>query len=203
MPEDLTGKRVMDIGAWDGYWTIEALHRGASEVIAIDDHSDTVGIGYDRSTPWDKFDEVIGKWDYRDRVRTLDLDINQALTGVWLPQARGETIPFDTILFFGTLYHLKAPLLTLDLLRKVVRPGATIHIETAIIHPNTGVTSPICHYCEANSYGNNPTNYFIPTLECLRAWLHDTGWDKVDAWLLTDKPTSLSQLRGFARAVAV
>src|SRR6478752_5079558 len=29
IPDDLTGKRVLDVGAWDGFWTFEALKRGA------------------------------------------------------------------------------------------------------------------------------------------------------------------------------
>jgi tRNA (mo5U34)-methyltransferase len=33
---DLTGKRVLDVGAWDGFWTFECLKRGAREVVAID-----------------------------------------------------------------------------------------------------------------------------------------------------------------------
>src|SRR4051794_8088041 len=35
IPADLTGKRVLDIGAWDGWFTFEAERRGA-EVTAID-----------------------------------------------------------------------------------------------------------------------------------------------------------------------
>ena len=33
IPADLTGKRVLDAGARDGYWTFEALKRGAREVV--------------------------------------------------------------------------------------------------------------------------------------------------------------------------
>src|SRR3546814_10478593 len=43
VPEDLSGRRVLDVGAWDGYWTFEALRRGAREVVAIDDFSDHLG----------------------------------------------------------------------------------------------------------------------------------------------------------------
>ena len=32
IPADLTGKRILDVGAWDGFWTFEALRRGAREV---------------------------------------------------------------------------------------------------------------------------------------------------------------------------
>src|SRR6266850_1398409 len=35
IPEDLTGKRVLDIGAWDGWFSFEMERRGA-EVVAID-----------------------------------------------------------------------------------------------------------------------------------------------------------------------
>jgi tRNA (mo5U34)-methyltransferase len=40
IPDKLTGKRILDIGAWDGYWTFETLRRGAREVVAIDTFSD-------------------------------------------------------------------------------------------------------------------------------------------------------------------
>ncbi len=43
IPDDLSGKRVLDIGAWDGYWSFEALRRGAREVVAVDDFSDFLG----------------------------------------------------------------------------------------------------------------------------------------------------------------
>lgn len=36
IPADLTGKYILDIGAWDGYWTFEALKRGAAKVVSID-----------------------------------------------------------------------------------------------------------------------------------------------------------------------
>lgn len=58
IPDDLTGKRVLDVGAWDGYWTFEALKRGAAHVTAIDDFSDTCGkiTNANRSEAWKTFD---------------------------------------------------------------------------------------------------------------------------------------------------
>src|SRR5438045_5518580 len=35
IPQDLRGKRVLDIGAWDGWFTFEMERRGA-EVVAVD-----------------------------------------------------------------------------------------------------------------------------------------------------------------------
>src|SRR5215831_7804710 len=43
IPDRLDGLRVLDVGAWDGYWSFEALKRGAREVVAIDDFSDDIG----------------------------------------------------------------------------------------------------------------------------------------------------------------
>src|SRR5262245_32354123 len=57
IPEDLTGARVLDVGAWDGYWTFEALKRGAKEVVAIDDFSDYLGsLESDQRKAWATFD---------------------------------------------------------------------------------------------------------------------------------------------------
>jgi tRNA (mo5U34)-methyltransferase len=36
LPDDLTGKRCLDIGTYDGFWSFEMERRGASEVIGID-----------------------------------------------------------------------------------------------------------------------------------------------------------------------
>jgi tRNA (mo5U34)-methyltransferase len=34
LPERLDGKRVLDIGTWDGFWAFEMERRGAAEVVA-------------------------------------------------------------------------------------------------------------------------------------------------------------------------
>ena len=38
IPEDLTGKTVLDVGAWDGFFSFEAERRGAARVVALDSH---------------------------------------------------------------------------------------------------------------------------------------------------------------------
>lgn len=53
----MSGRRVLDIGSWDGYWTFEALKRGAKEVIAIDDFSDYLGsLNQSDRKAWESFD---------------------------------------------------------------------------------------------------------------------------------------------------
>lgn len=76
IPQDLTGKRVLDVGAWDGYWSFEALKRGAKEVVAIDDFSDYLGhLENNQRCAWDTFDlcrEALGySEDICQRIRCL------------------------------------------------------------------------------------------------------------------------------------
>ena len=57
IPERLDGKRVLDVGAWDGYWTFEALKRGAIGVVAVDDFSDYLGsLDTSDRRAWETFD---------------------------------------------------------------------------------------------------------------------------------------------------
>jgi tRNA (mo5U34)-methyltransferase len=102
IPERMDGQRVLDVGAWDGYWTFEAIRRGAAQVVAIDDFSDTLGKDGLSRTKWETFDlccEALGYGAERVIRRELSVyDVSAAELGT-----------FDTIFFFGTLYHLRHP----------------------------------------------------------------------------------------------
>src|ERR1700693_2726081 len=91
IPQDLRGKRVLDIGAWDGWFSFEMEKRGAS-VVAVD------------SVQSERFliarDLLNSKVDF---VLSDVYDLNPAELG-----------RFDVILFLGVLYHLKHPLLALE-----------------------------------------------------------------------------------------
>jgi hypothetical protein len=86
IPEVLTGKRVLDIGAWDGYWTFETLKRGARGVIAIDDFSDFLGkSGPKERHAWPTFDlcrAALG-WseDLCKRMEMTVYDLSEELLG--------------------------------------------------------------------------------------------------------------------------
>src|SRR4030042_1947365 len=130
VPDDLTGKRVLDIGAWDGYWTWEALRRGAREVVAIDDFSDTLGAGVTHPK-WSTFDICREAFGFTVRIGTISVGDNgpDVQTTGWRNE-KGQTVQhremsvydiseetfgrFDVIFAFGVLYHLKHPLLALE-----------------------------------------------------------------------------------------
>lgn len=200
VPDDMKSERVLDIGAWDGYWTFEALKRGARHVTAIDDFSDTCGelINAER-TAWDSFDlcaEVLG---YRKKTERIDGDIQHARL-TWLY--------FDRVFIFGVLYHLKNPVLALENCFNALKPGGWIHCETAILDNLTsGYTGKPCDsngcYAEfypTNEYGCNQSNWWVPTLKCAAAWLKGVGFEDIESWKLTETPQSLAECRGFLRA---
>jgi len=204
IPADLTGKRVLDIGAWDGYWSFEALKRGAKEVVAIDDFSDNLSnFAVDRRPKWETFDlckEALGYGDECKRIEMSVYDIDEETLG-----------RFDVVFFFGTIYHLKHPLLALEKISAIC--DGSIHIETASLDefsPYRGGLSGgfnrnemVMEFYPTTEYGSNISNWWAPTLQCLGAMLGSVGFKNIDCWPLTDEPKELSDCRGFASGTKI
>jgi len=100
IPADLTGKSVLDIGCNAGFYAIEMKRRGAARVVGID--SDERYLAQARLAA-----SALGFGDIE--FRRLD---------VYQVGALGER--FDLVIFMGVLYHLRHPLLALDLIREHV-----------------------------------------------------------------------------------
>jgi tRNA (mo5U34)-methyltransferase len=198
VPESLTGERILDVGAWDGYWTFEALKRGASWVTAIDDFSDSLGVtDLSREEQWKTFDIC---------KSALDARLCQRLTMSVYDIEKLDFEPFDRIFCFGVIYHLRHPLLALEKLRKVCK--GTIHIESAVLdqilspYTGEGIHRESCHaeFYPTDEFGRNNSNWWVPTLKCLGAMLEAAGFRNVKLWYLTDQPKKMPYCRGFASA---
>ncbi len=111
LPINLNGKRVLDIGAWNGCFSFECERRGAREVIAMSLEDPAVS-GFDR------LKQVLGS-----NVRYVHGSVYNLN-----PEQMGT---FDVILFLGVLYHLRYPLLAIDRLRSV--SSGDVFIETHVI----------------------------------------------------------------------
>lgn len=199
IPADLTGKRVLDVGAWDGFWTFEALKRGASQVVAIDDFSDYLGsLPKESRKAWQTFDtcrEILGYSEFQcPRFDMSVYDVREELLG-----------QFDIVFCFGTLYHLRHPLLALDKLAAVCREE--IFVESAILDdysPYRGGVGQgyaggqmVMEFYPTTQYGDNNTNWWAPTLACLGYMLRAAGFEKAEGWKLSEAPAQLSHCRGF------
>lgn len=199
IPERLDGKRVLDIGAWDGFWTFEALKRGARQVVAIDDFSDFLGsLKQEDRKAWENFDlcrEALGYSEERCQRHGLSVyDLK--------PETFGR---FDYVFAFGLLYHLRYPLLALDRISAVCRDR--LYVESAVLDDFSPYRGGLNHgysggqmvmeFYPDTQYGENATNWWAPTLHCLAHLVRAAGFERVDAWKLTANPSGLPQCRGF------
>ena len=134
---------MLDVGAWDGFWTFEALRRGARQVVAIDDFSDYLGeLKPEERRAWATFDlcrEALG-YD-EERCQRYELDVYEV--------SAEQLGTFDVVFFFGTLYHLRHPLLALDRLSAVCT--SEIYVESAILDDYSAYRGGLGHGYPAGS----------------------------------------------------
>ena len=174
IPHDLRGKSVLDIGCNAGFYSMEMKRRGADRVLGIDNDE-----GY------------LAQARFAAEVNRLDIEFREV--SVYDVAKLGEK--FDIVLFMGVLYHLRHPLLALDLLREhVVRDllvfqslmrGSSDVREFADDYPFSETSMfddpayPRMHFVE-HCYSHDPTNWWIPNLACAEAMLRSAGFDIVD-----------------------
>ena len=101
IPADLSGWHVLDIGCNAGFYTFKLAGRGA-RVTAID--SDPIYLGQAR---W-----AAEQFDFGDRVEFREMQIYDLIR---------QDDTYDLIWFMGVLYHLRHPLLALDIVRRKAR----------------------------------------------------------------------------------
>lgn len=170
LPHDLRGWRVLDIGCNAGFFSFEMLRRGAAHVLGVD------------SDP-----RYLAQARYAAGV--LGLSAEFAQLSVFDIAALGRR--FDLVLFTGVLYHLRHPLLALDLLRQQV-VGRLLLFQT-MMRGGTGVASlaadysfdrhdvfsaesfPKLHFIE-HRYAGDPTNWWVPNRACTEAMLRSAGF---------------------------
>src|SRR5258708_22850591 len=103
LPDDLRGRSVLDVGAWDGFFSFEAERRGAARVVATD-HYSWHGVGWGTGQGKAGFD--FARAALKSRIEDMDLDVMDLS-----PSVVGR---FDVVLFLGVLYHLPNPLSALE-----------------------------------------------------------------------------------------
>lgn len=166
LPHDLSGKRVLDVGAWDGWFSFECERRGA-EVVAVD------------CIRLDTFLEA--KERIGSKVEYLTLDVNE------LSAARLGT--FDIVLFLGVLYHLRHPLLGLE--KAVELSTDLVLVESFVIASEKRQIPAVMEFYERTELGGQLDNWCGPTLECLVAMCRSAGLAQVNVIDMTNQRASL------------
>jgi len=162
LPDDLRGKTVLDIGAWDGAFAFEAERRGASRVLAIDEFI-WAGKGWASKEGFDFARRVLGS-----KVEDMLLDVYD-LT----PERVGK---FDVVLFAGVLYHLRHPMLAIERVASVTAHQLILSSHIDLI----SVKRPAIAFYPGAELKNDPTNWYGPNIPALEAMLRVVGFKKIE-----------------------
>lgn len=173
IPEDMRGKTVLDIGCNAGFYSMEMMKRGAKSVLGIDTDKDYLS-------------------QARFASSVLGYDIKFKQMSVYDVARLGQS--FDVVLFMGVLYHLRHPLLALDLIYE--HAAADLLIFQSMLRGDDKVEEvsedypfsesaifekssfPKLHFIE-NSYSNDNTNWWLPNRACAEAMLRSSGFEIV------------------------
>jgi tRNA (mo5U34)-methyltransferase len=161
---DLTGKTVLDVGAYDGYFSFAAERLGAARVVALD------------SYVWR---QPLGKagFEYvRDVLGSLVEDVEMDVLDI-SPERVGE---FDVVLFLGVLYHMRHPLLALERVAAVTKQQLVV--ETLI--DMTFLRSPSVAFYPWDMEGD-ATNWWGPNRAAVLGMLEMVGFRKAVPYPVT------------------
>ena len=173
LPADLEGRSVLDIGCNAGFYSFEMKRRGAGRVLGID-HDE----------------RYLEQARFASKVLGFD-EIEFRRGEVWDVGALGER--FDLVIFMGVLYHLRHPLLALDLIQEHVAGDLLLFQSLQAgsdeafqpepdyeFHENLGVFNepgwPRLHFIEQR-YAGDPTNWWVPNAACSAAMLRSAGFE--------------------------
>jgi tRNA (mo5U34)-methyltransferase len=165
LPNDLSGRTVLDIGAYDGFYSFEAERRGAKRVLAAD-HLVWNWPGSDARGNFELAHRALGS-----SVETLEITVEELS-----PQTVGAT--FDIVLFLGVLYHAPDPIGYLERLRSVTAEMAII--ETAV--DLLDVPIPAAAYYQGETLNGDASNNFGPNRLAVEGMLRDVGFSRVVAF---------------------
>ena len=173
LPEDLTGKSVLDIGCNAGFYSLEMKRRGAARVLGVD------------------FDErYLAQARFAAEQNGADIEFRQL--SVYDVGTLGEK--FDVVIFMGVLYHLRHPLLALDLIHEHVAKDLLLFQSMQrgsqdVMQPEADYDFwrtemfarpdfPTMYFIE-HKYAGDPTNWWIPNRACVEAMLRSAGFQIV------------------------
>jgi tRNA (mo5U34)-methyltransferase len=164
LPASLAGRSVLDIGAWDGFFSFEAERRGASRVVAADYYS-WRGLGW--GTKNGKAGFELARAALASRIEDVEIDVMDLS-----PERVGT---FDVVLFLGVLYHLRHPLLALERVASVTRD--LLIMETVV--DMIGLRRPAMAFYPDRELNNDPTNWWAPNIPAVEGMLRAVGFQHV------------------------
>jgi tRNA (mo5U34)-methyltransferase len=192
MPE-LSGKSVLDIGAWDGYYSFQAERLGASRIVALDHYVWGVDMAarqvywaecaekgtlpdHDRDTTDFWRPDLPGRRSFEFALEALGSKVEPVLAD--FAKVDISTVGhFDVVLYLGVLYHMKEPLRCLERLRAVTDEVAVI--ETQAVHIDGLEDQSLMQFFAGGQFIGDYGNWFVPTMDGLRQLALAGGFSRV------------------------
>lgn len=182
---DLRGKTVLDIGAWDGFFSFEAERRGADRVVALDHYVwslDVQPAGVPSpSVPgmW-RPDALPGKRGFDTARRALGSGVEDVVTD-FVTADLDDLGTFDVVLYLGVLYHMRDPLGALARVAQVTREVAVIETQTVVVPGYEGAS--LCEFYPFEELNTDETNWWAPNAKALEGLCRAAGFARVE-WKL-------------------
>ncbi|HLH28402.1 MAG TPA: methyltransferase domain-containing protein, partial [Acidimicrobiales bacterium] len=162
-PDSFEGKTVLDVGAYDGFFSFEAERRGAKRVLATDDYCWSIPGGMTDGRGFD-----IAHWALRSMVEKRRIAVEDLG-----PETVGM---FDYVLFLGVLYHAPDPL---GYLRRVF----SVCRETAIVETHVDALDydrPAMVFYQGDTLNSDASNFWGPNRLCVEQMLTEVGFRRVE-----------------------
>lgn len=193
---DFAGRSVLDIGAWDGYYSFLAERRGASRVVALDHYAWGVDMAA-RTIYWDECrsrgvlpDHSRDETDFwrPDLPGRRGFDLAREVLGSSVEPVVGDFMKadldglgaFDVVLYLGVLYHVKEPLTAVERVRRVTREVAVIETEAVWVF---GLEEQsLMAFCASDALGTRLDfgNWYAPNERALHELCLAAGFSRVE-----------------------
>lgn len=147
----LAGRRVLDVGGGNGYYALRMLAQDPALVLGLDPY-------------------LLYYVQFLALRRYLPADLPVHLMPLPLEALPADAAAFDSVFSMGVLYHRRSPMDHLLALRRALRPGGQLVLETLVIDAPAGqVLVPEGRYASMRNV------WFIPSPGSLAGWLRKAG----------------------------
>jgi tRNA (mo5U34)-methyltransferase len=174
----VSGKSVLDIGAWDGGFSFAAEERGARDVLATD-YFCWEGPGWGKKAAFE-----LARRARNSRVRDKTVDV--------FDLDRNDVGTFDVVLFLGVFYHLKHPFLALEKIAPLAKELLILDTETIL----DTMPDPLMRFFPGAQLAKDNTNWWAPNSACVKAMLSVVGFKRVEMTANPSHDVPINDRRG-------
>lgn len=180
IPDDLTGRRCLEVGTWDGFWAFELEKRGG-EVVAIDvDKLDAADWPPVSRARLERDQQELGLelgLGFRIAHDALGSRVERVICSVYDLEPDRIGGPVDFAFLGALLLHLREPARALEAIHRTLAPGGTLRVLECVTLRETlrAPRSPVARF-EPRIH---PFNWWRPNAAALLEYLRAAGFEDV------------------------